>query len=140
MQFGEDGSDQPDGGRPRRRVPTTRDRRLISLLMRSRGLVDQIVCQWAVGNAAKARTSARAGSTSGPALGKLAASWSRTWSQAVFTASASGCAKTVLGCSPPPLVPSACDCQDRKARSYKLSAIAVVVEVGEDGSAESREP
>ena len=54
------------------KIPTTRDRLLISLLLRSRGLVDQIFCQWALGNAANARTSARAVSMSGPALGKLA--------------------------------------------------------------------
>lgn len=72
------------------KIPTTRERRLISLLMRSRGLVDQIFCQCAQGNAAKARTSARAVSMSGPTLGKLTASWSATWSQASVTAVASG--------------------------------------------------
>ena len=39
------------------KIPTTRDRRIISLLMRSRGLVDQIFCHWALGKPAKARTS-----------------------------------------------------------------------------------
>jgi len=77
------------------KMPTTRDRRLISLLMRSMGLVDQIFCQCALGNAAKARTSCLAASMSGPALGKLAASRSATSSQAALTASASGWANTV---------------------------------------------
>ena len=52
------------------KIPTTRERRLISLLIRSRGLVDQIFCQCARGNAAKANTSALAASMSGPVLGE----------------------------------------------------------------------
>ena len=52
------------------KIPTTRDRRLISLLMRSRGLVDQIFCRCARGNAAKASTSGLASAISAAALGK----------------------------------------------------------------------
>src|SRR3954462_5665382 len=78
------------------KMPTTRERRLISLLIRSSGLFDQILTQCAGGYAAKARTSALASSISGTALGNEAASWSRTWSQAAETAVAFGCAKIVL--------------------------------------------
>jgi hypothetical protein len=46
------------------------------------GLVDQILTQWLRGKPVKARTSVFAWSISGPILGKVAASWSRTWSQA----------------------------------------------------------
>ena len=42
------------------KIPTTRARRLTSLLSRSSGLVDQTFVQWARGKAAKARTSIRA--------------------------------------------------------------------------------
>src|SRR5215213_10615792 len=46
------------------KIPTTRERRLISLLIRSMGLVDQVLRQCARGNAAKASTSAFAVSIS----------------------------------------------------------------------------
>ena len=59
------------------------------------GLVDQILRQWALGKAVKARTSAFASSISGPTFGKEAASWSRTSSQALLTAGGSGWAKIV---------------------------------------------
>ena len=51
------------------KMPTTRERRLISLLRRSRGLVDQILRQCYLGNAANAKTSALAASITGPTLG-----------------------------------------------------------------------
>src|SRR5690554_5228719 len=62
-------------------MPTTRARRLISLLTRSRGLVLQILGQWGRGKAVKASTSALAASINGPIFGKRPASWSRTSSQ-----------------------------------------------------------
>src|SRR3954451_10682510 len=77
------------------KIPTTRERRLISLLIRSSGLFDQILTQWARGNAANARTSALASSIRGATLGKDRASWSRTSSQAAETAAAFGWAKIV---------------------------------------------
>src|SRR3954462_7697165 len=77
------------------KMPTTRERRLISLLIRSNGLFDQILTQCALGNAANARTSALASSINGPALGNEVASWSRTSSQAADTAAAFGWAKIV---------------------------------------------
>src|SRR5215218_2824309 len=77
------------------KMPTTRARRLISLLTRSSGYVDQVLAQWLRRNAVKASTSAFASSISGPILGKLAASWSRTVSQVAETASAVGWAKMV---------------------------------------------
>src|SRR3954449_8854040 len=77
------------------KIPTTRARRLISLLTRSSGLVDQIFDQWARGNAVNARTSALAWSISGPILGKDLVSWSRTSSQVAATVVASGWAKMV---------------------------------------------
>lgn len=69
MGVGQDGPDEADDGGLVREDPTTRERRLISLLSRSRGLVDQILRQCSRGNAAKARTSALASSISGPILG-----------------------------------------------------------------------
>src|SRR3954451_4395298 len=77
------------------KIPTTRARRLISLLTRSSGLVDQVFDQWARGNAVNARTSALAWSISGPILGKDLVSWSRTSSQVAATVVASGWAKMV---------------------------------------------
>src|SRR3954452_20454284 len=77
------------------KIPTTRARRLISLLTRSSGLVDQIFDQWARGNAVNARTSALAWSISGPIFGKDLVSWSRTSSQVAATVVASGWAKMV---------------------------------------------
>ncbi len=56
------------------KIPTTRARRLISLLTRSRGLVDQILVQCDRGNAVKASTSALASSMNGPSLGNRSAS------------------------------------------------------------------
>jgi hypothetical protein len=58
-------------------MPTTRARRLISLLTRSSGLVDRTLGQWLRGKAVKASTSVFASSTSGPIWGKAAASWPR---------------------------------------------------------------
>src|SRR3712207_7004385 len=63
------------------KMPTTRARRLISLLTRSSGLVDQIFGQWLRGKVVNASTSAFASSISGSILGKFAASWLRTVSQ-----------------------------------------------------------
>jgi cellulase/cellobiase CelA1 len=57
--------------------------------------VDQTFTQWDRGKAVKASTSAFAWSISGPILGKLRVSWSRTWSQAWDTATASGWANAV---------------------------------------------
>ncbi|CFE40223.1 Uncharacterised protein [Mycobacterium tuberculosis] len=68
---------------------------MISLLMRSNGLVDQIFCQCALGNAVNANTSALASSISGPILGNDAARRSRTPSQVACTASASGAEKII---------------------------------------------
>lgn len=45
------------------KLPTALVRRLISPLTRSRGFVDQIVRQWACGNAVKARRSSPASSS-----------------------------------------------------------------------------
>jgi energy-coupling factor transporter ATP-binding protein EcfA2 len=59
-------------------IPTTRDRRLISLLIRSSGLFDQVLTQWALGNAVNANTSAFPASINGPTLGKVFTSCSRT--------------------------------------------------------------
>ena len=53
-------------------MPTTRARRLISLLTRSSGLVDHTLGQWLRGKAVKASTSVFASSISGPMLGKAA--------------------------------------------------------------------
>ena len=75
---------------PRRKIPTTRARRLISLLTLSTGLVDQIFDQWLRGKVVKASTSAFASSISGPMRGKAAASWSRTLSQVAATVAGSG--------------------------------------------------
>ena len=77
------------------KMPTTRARRLISLLTRSSGLVDHTLGQWLRGKAVKASTSVLASSISGPILGKAAASWSRTLSQVLATVAASGWAKIV---------------------------------------------
>src|SRR3954453_5033626 len=77
------------------KMPTTRALRLISLLTRSSGLVDQVFDQCARGNAVNARTSAFASSISGPILGKDLVSWSRTSSQVAATVVASGWAKMV---------------------------------------------
>src|SRR3954453_21258634 len=77
------------------KMPTTRALRLISLLTRSSGLVDQVFDQWARGNAVNARTSAFASSISGPIFGKDLVSWSRTSSQVAATVVASGWAKMV---------------------------------------------
>ena len=77
------------------KIPTTRERRLISLLTRSRGLVDQIFRQWAWGKAVKARTSAWASSIRGPSLGKRAANSSRVFSQAAWTSAGVDWAKMV---------------------------------------------
>ena len=72
------------------KIPTTRERRLISLLTRSSGLVDQILRQCARGKPVNARTSALASSISGPILGNDVASWSRTSSQVALTAAGVG--------------------------------------------------
>src|SRR5215207_660709 len=77
------------------KIPTTRARLLISLLTRSRGLVDQILGQWLRGKAVKANTSGLASSINGPILGNAATSWSRTLSQVAATVAASGWAKIV---------------------------------------------
>src|SRR4051794_12399937 len=77
------------------KIPTTRALRLISLLTRSSGLVDQVFDQWARGNAVNARTSAFAWSISGPIFGNDLVSWSRTSSQVAATVAASGWAKMV---------------------------------------------
>src|SRR6188472_1933721 len=77
------------------KMPTTRARRLISLLTRSSGLVDQIFDQCARGNAVNARTSVFASSIRGPIFGKDLVSWSRTSSQVAATVVASGWAKMV---------------------------------------------
>ena len=77
------------------KMPTTRARRLISLLTRSSGLVDHTFGQWLRGNAVKASTSVLASSIRGPILGKAVASWSRTVSQVAATVAASGWAKIV---------------------------------------------
>ena len=90
MRVGLDGSYEADSRGRVGEDPTTRERRLISLLMRSSGFVDQILSQCARGNPVKASTSVLVVSISGPVLGKLAASWSRTCSQAVSTDPASG--------------------------------------------------
>ena len=45
------------------KMPTTSVRRLISLLRRSRGLLDQIFFQWTAGKLEKARTSGPASSS-----------------------------------------------------------------------------
>jgi hypothetical protein len=66
-------------------MPTTRARRLISLLTRSSGLVDHTLGQWLRGKAVKASASVFASSISGPIFGKAAASWSRTLSQVAAT-------------------------------------------------------
>ena len=58
--------------------------------------MDQIFCQWAAGNAQKARISSLASAMRGSIFAKLATSWSLTRSQASTTASGSGCAKMVL--------------------------------------------
>src|SRR6476661_3505326 len=55
------------------KIPTTRDRRLISLLIRSSGLVDQVFCQWALGKVVNASTSGLASSISGPIFGNVVA-------------------------------------------------------------------
>src|SRR5215203_2726933 len=77
------------------KMPTTRARRLISLLTRSSGLVDHTFGQWLRGKPVKASTSVLASSINGPILGKAAASWSRTLSQVLATVPASGWAKIV---------------------------------------------
>ncbi len=76
------------------KTPTTRDRRLISLFSRSRGLVDQTFDQCALGKPVKASTSVLASSISGPILGKRSVSWSRTASQVLATVVASGWARS----------------------------------------------
>jgi hypothetical protein len=53
------------------KMPTTRDRRLISLLIRSSGLFDQILIQCALGNAVNASTSVFAASIDGPIFGRF---------------------------------------------------------------------
>jgi len=85
VEYQQDRSDEADDGDVVREdpdIPSTRERRLISLLIRSMGLVDQILRQCARGNAAKASTSAFAVSISGPVLGQRAANSSRALSQA----------------------------------------------------------
>lgn len=77
------------------KMPTTWERRLISRLSRSSGLVDQIFLQCALGKALNARTSAFASSISGPTFGNRPAIWSRTCSQVVAIWSGSGWAKMV---------------------------------------------
>jgi hypothetical protein len=77
------------------KIPTTRDRLLISLLILSSGLFDQIFTQCALGNAVNAMTSALAVSISGPTFGSVLTSWSRTCSHPAETASRSGWAKIV---------------------------------------------
>ena len=57
--------------------------------------MDQIFCQCARGNAAKASTSGLASAMSAATLGNRAPSWAATLSQAASTASGSGCAKIV---------------------------------------------
>src|SRR3954452_2160254 len=77
------------------KIPTTRARRLISLLTRASGLVEQIFDQCARGNAVNATTSALAWCITGPILGNDWGSWSRTSSQVAATVVASGWAKMV---------------------------------------------
>ena len=55
-------------------IPTTRHRRLISSLIRSTGFEDQILCQWALGKSANAKTSR---STTGAGHGPFATSPAR---------------------------------------------------------------
>jgi hypothetical protein len=59
-------------------MPTTRARRLISLLTRSKGFVLQTLGQCARGNAVTAKTSTLAVSIRVPIFGNRPASWSRT--------------------------------------------------------------
>ncbi len=66
---------------------------MISLLTRSRGLVDQILRQCARGNAVNARTSAFASSINGPSLGNLVANSSRVLSQAALGVGGLGLSK-----------------------------------------------
>ena len=72
------------------KIPTIRDRLLISLFTRSSGFVNQTFGQWLRGNAVKASTSALASSINGPILGKVRLSWSRTVSQVAATVAGSG--------------------------------------------------
>ncbi len=69
------------------KMPATRLLRLISLLTRSKGLVDHTFLQCEGGKAVNASTSSFASSINGPSLGKRAANSSRVLSHAVFRAS-----------------------------------------------------
>ncbi|EST35488.1 hypothetical protein M878_05355 [Streptomyces roseochromogenus subsp. oscitans DS 12.976] len=77
------------------KMPTTSVRRRISLFSRSCGLFDQICRQISRGKAVKASTSCWAASKWAAALGNLAPSASRTCRICAWTASVSGCSKTV---------------------------------------------
>ena len=77
------------------KIPTTRLRRLISLLIRSSGFVDQIFTQCERGKLVNANTSALPASIRVVIFGKFFANWSRTWSQVAETVSGSGWAKMV---------------------------------------------
>ena len=95
VDVGQDRADEADDGGFVREDADDAGSRLISLLTRSKGLVDQIFAQCGRGKAVNASTSAFASSISGPILGKPAASWSRTVFQVAEAASGFGWAKIV---------------------------------------------
>ena len=68
------------------KMPTTFERRLISLFNRSSGLLDQILRQCAVGNAVNARTSVRAARIDSAAFGNRSSRVAVTSSQRASTA------------------------------------------------------
>src|SRR5215207_4939535 len=76
-------------------MPTTFVLRLISLLTRSNGLVDQILVQWAAGKLAKAVRSALASASILATAGNLAASMAATLSSCSMTSAPVGWAKIV---------------------------------------------
>src|SRR5690606_14618529 len=78
------------------KISTTSARRLISLLSRSMGLLDQIFCQWVWGKAVKASTSVLASSIIAATFGKLPERVSATWSHWAATSAGSVWAKIVL--------------------------------------------
>ena len=80
------------------KMPTTSVRRRISRLSRSLGLFDQICRHTSLGNAVKARMSARAVSRCSAAAGSLLASASTIRSNWSLTASASGWSYRVQEC------------------------------------------
>lgn len=95
MLVGEYGADEAKGDRSLGKMPTTLVRRLISLLSRSSGLLDQTFLQWSNGNGVNARTSPLAERMEAAAFGSRASSWSATSSQRESTSAGVSWANTV---------------------------------------------